>query len=142
MSPGRQQRSDTRLVQHVTYGQSVTGADTLVLMGTSTFLFAPDGTSVNIPIPSACMMRRIALHTLVAGVNVAGNWTMNLFKNGTAVPPGDATFTFNPVNLSDKFVGIWTPEIRFEAGDTYWLAATGPSRNIIAIRATTEMLVF
>lgn len=117
------------------YGESTTGADTLVLMGSHGKPFAPHGTMANQPVPLAMRMRRIALHTATAGVTSAGNWTMQLFVNdGYPVPA--ATFNFNPTTLNDSFVGEWSNPVLLQPGDRWWIAATGPERNILLIRAT------
>lgn len=64
---------------------------------------------------------------------VAGNWTMRLRKNESFAD--SATFSFAVSTGINKTAGRWSSEVLFDAGDTFYITADGPSKNGIAVRA-------
>lgn len=126
---------DTRLVHHLIQGNDLGAVVTALVMNMDGL--AMDPASVNPVAPRAMRLRRITTHSFCVVVNSAGAWTLGIRLNES----GSNTATFS-VDMSavpgTKQVGNPSAVVILQAGDTYHLVLSGPSRNIAAARITLE----
>lgn len=135
MSLGRFGQGNKILVYDSVYGDAGGTPVTQVLFqqdnqGINPFGFCPG-------VPRAMKCTKVHVTSQVAAVNTAGNWTLRLRKN-ESFAVDEATFSFAAGTTLSKDAGNWSTEAVFQAGDTWYVVADGPSRNTVLIRASLE----
>jgi hypothetical protein len=128
--------NDTRLVHHMAVIFNTGSAVTTSLF---TFQNLANGPSLTVnPIfPSAARLRAVALHTTCLVVNSAGDWTFRLYVNESGSTSFTGTFPVPAATATGKTV-LPGNGIILNAGSTYHIDCTGPSRNVLAVRAVLE----
>lgn len=65
-----------------------------------------------------------------------GDWTLRLRKNEAVVDSATITLTSSGAGgVFSKVVGVWSPQVTFAVGDTYYVVADGPLKDEIFLRA-------
>jgi len=136
MGRGRFNTNDTRLVHH-TLQASAGGPAEVSLKLTMDNLITDTGNTTNPCIPRAARLVRAAVHGACLAVNTAGDWTLRIRKNESGSDSATMTFGLAAVP-GTKTAGLLTPEVIWEAGETYHGVVDGPSRNFVIVRVTLE----
>ena len=133
MSLGRHnQKNYTWMTFH---GQDGSASLTSLIMSTDNYVTLFTG-AWNPGLPSAARLTRVHTTSQCAVDTVAGNWTLNFYKNEGVV--ADATFTVPMSTTMQKSAGPWSNQLLLQAGETFWISGSGPEKNTVIIRAVLE----
>lgn len=129
----REGAADSRLVHHMFQATDFGGAITLLTFGADgQTVFSTNAT--NPCMPTAARLARVGIHAACGAINTAGDWTLR-FRVNESAGTDSATIGFPIAVLpGSKTAGVWSADVILQAGDTYYIVADGPSRNIILAR--------
>ena len=132
------QRAADRAIVHEMFQSTDFGSAIIVLV------FGADGQSVfstnatNPCAPSAMKLSRVGIHAACGAINSAGDWTLRLRVNESLSDSATISFPIATLPGSKTAGQMSSAAIILQAGDTYYIQADGPSRNIILARAIIQ----
>lgn len=130
----RQRATPRALVHHLAYGE-VAGLVTQLLIQMDGSVITP--LSWCPAFPRAAKALRAAITAQCAADTTPGNWTLRLRKNESFVTD-EATISFGLTTTLTKTAAVWSSQVVFEAGDTYYIVADGPSKTDVLCRFVLE----
>jgi hypothetical protein len=134
MSLGRYGKNYRSLVHHAFYGDAIGPATQVgfVMAGPQ-----PLASGLWDPVlPGAARAVRIGLSTQCGTDTNPGNWTLRLRRGNSTTDLATASIAITTA-ITDQSV-LWTPQVIFEAGWSYWIVADGASKDTVIIRPILE----